>query len=96
MESGNGSISIVFYHPIPEGCDVNEIPLDGHPLRICTSGLPLAHRFYVASYLGGGATRVFEVEMMTLEVVDQVDIPGYPLDMVVHAGGEDLVVLTQE
>ncbi|MBN1434683.1 hypothetical protein JW921_07985 [Candidatus Fermentibacterales bacterium] len=87
----NGRISICssFFSP-----EVQEIALTGHPIGVCS--VPGSTLFYVLSYLGDGISRATAVNFLTGDIVDHVDLEGFPWDITSHANGEYVLVLTSE
>lgn len=88
----NGTVTLIRGSIVPDEMQV--LDLSGHPASVCCD--PAGHGFYVASYLGDGSTRVYMIDGYTWDVVNTVDIPGYPWDTAVHANGAYLLVLTLE
>ena len=78
----------------PHFMDAITIVLEGDPLAVCST-YP-AHEFFVVSYLGNGTSRLYVIDFYTLEVTDQLDLSGYPWDVVSHSNGEYVLLLTTE
>jgi len=88
----SGYITLVRGDALPE--ETSTLEVTGHPACACSD--PSGHDFFVASYLEDGTTRIYKIDGYTWDVAVTRDIPGYPWDMVVHAAGSHLLVLTLE
>jgi hypothetical protein len=88
-----GAAFLMEGYPLPERSQT--IPLNGRPESVCAS--PVQHRFYVASSLGDGTTRIYEIDgLFSWEILRTLDVPGWVLDITTHAAGEYLLVLTSD
>jgi hypothetical protein len=67
--------------------------IPGHPIRLAGSipGLPV--RLFVLSNTGDGTCSVSILDCYSLETEAEIDLDGYPWDMVLHRNGEYLAVL---
>jgi len=74
--------------------EIQTMSLTGHPLEVCCN--PPEHCFFVASYLEGGSTRIYEIDGFTWEILATADVPGYPWDIAAAGQGTRLLVLTLE
>jgi hypothetical protein len=70
------------------------LPLEGKAYLASCS--PFHEEFYVASYLGGGSTRISSIGAFDWTVHGSVEIDGFPRDMTIHSGSDRLLVLTSE
>ncbi len=86
-----GGATIIWYDSL--GVDnTRSMPLGGSALRVCADqdrGL-----FYVASSLGDGTTRIYEIDPFEMAILDSIDVDGLLRDMALHRNGELLLALT--
>ncbi|MBN1433284.1 hypothetical protein JW921_00890 [Candidatus Fermentibacterales bacterium] len=68
------------------------LPAEGHPCCVCAS--PTTARFYVASVLEDGTSRVMEVDALLWGLTRSCEVGGYVRDITTHANGEYVLVLT--
>ncbi len=92
MYEGSGGVTLVREDTLTTESSV--LPLEG--MAYLASCSPFHEEFYVASYLGGGSTRITAIGAFDWVVHGSVDIDGFPRDMTVHAGSDRLLVLTSE
>lgn len=90
---GTGSAVLLAGYPISQASMV--IPLSGRPMCVCAALDD--HRFYVASSLGDGTSRIYEIEgLLGWEILRTVDVPGWAVDITTHAAGDYLLILTTD
>ncbi len=83
-------VTLATYHPPPELSDLTWLSVEGDARLACLS----FGGFFVASWLGGGVTRVTRIDPFTGFITGSVDVPGYPWDMEPH--GLSVAVLTSD
>ncbi len=70
-----------------------EVPVEGDTHFICASADGV--HAYVLSYLGESVSRLISYNVTTFTVEDELDLPGYPMDLEVAADGYIFALTTE-
>lgn len=86
-----GGATIIWYDSLGHD-NTRSMPLGGSACGVCADNDRWL--FYVASSLGDGTTRIYEIDPFEMAILDSVDVDGLLRDMTLHRNGELLLALT--